>query len=246
MNYRVLLLACTVTILGSCGSTKGLIAEDFNLTLDKGACFGSCPVYTLSIDNEGNAIYEGKRFTDKSGIHKKKLSKQVLQKLAKQLNDSNFFSFLEQYRSDIADLPLIEVSHTNKGLSKSVKGKNTRPKSLIEIQKSLEDIANQDGWIAVEPALSSTQEEEPEEEEEEKEVIEREIIIKFKSNTIVSRWMAGYREYQMYVQKPLTADKKTWIVQYNPKLIDPTILLQKVQNDSGVESAEFNTKSESR
>jgi len=247
MNIR-LLSGLMILFLISCGSTKNLINEDFNVMMHKGACFGSCPVYTLTIDNQGNATYDGERFTEKVGKHKMKIKKSELQAIAKQLSDMNFFALSEDYKSDVADLPLVNISHTNKGLSKMVKGKDRRPESLLELQSLLEKVAQTEGWKSLEPAADLTQKEEEEEEteEEDKEVIERELIIQFKPGTIISRWMREFREYQMYVQKPLTQDKKTWIVQYNTSLISPQVMLHKVQGHKGVESAEFNTKASLR
>ncbi len=243
---RILILLVGI-LLTACATSKVAVSEDFHIQMDKGACFGSCPVYTLDIDNTGNAVYNGKRFTSKAGIHKYKLSNTQMAEIVTMLDKINFFAFHENFKSDIADLPTVKISHTNRGLSKTVTGKDNRPKPILELQKLLETIVNDDeGWVAVEQPKKSTDEVEEEVEEEEQPIIEREFIIKFKQGTIISRWMRNYREYQMYVQKPLTDDKKTWIVQFNTKLINPQMLLHKVQSDPGVESAEFNRKTETR
>jgi hypothetical protein len=243
---RILILLVGI-LLTACGTKKIAVSDDFHIKMDKGACFGSCPVYTLEIDNNGNAVYDGRRFTQKSGKHKHKLSADQMGELSELLERINFFALQDSYRSDIADLPTVAISHTNKGLSKTVSGKDSRPKPILELQKLLENIVNQEGWVAMETTQKSKEEvEEEEEETEEPEIIEREIIIKFSSGTIISRWMKGYKEYQMYVKKPLDDNKRTWIVQYNPKLVSPQVLLHKVQSDPGVDSAEFNTKTEAR
>ncbi len=242
MNMRLLTGLLILTVI-SCSTTKNLINEDFQVNMHKGACFGSCPVYTLNIDNEGNAIYDGERFTEKVGKHKMKIKKSELEAIAKKLAEVNFFALNEDYKSDVADLPLVTIAHTNKGLSKTVKGKERRPEVLLELQSMLEKIAQAEGWKSLEPPAALAEgDEAEEEEEEEKQIVERELIIQFKAGTIISRWMREFREYQMYVQKPLTQDKKTWIVQYNTKLINPQMMLHKVQAHAGVESAEFNTK----
>lgn len=246
MNIRFFFVLSVVFII-SCKSNQVAVAEDFKVVMDKGACFGSCPVYTLEIDNLGNALYDGRRFTDKPGLHKHKLTTPQFQSILDQFDKMNFFSYPEKFRSDIADLPTVSITHTNKGLTKTVSGKDNRPDELLALQRLLESFTKQDGWVSIAPIEEkNTDIAEEEEEEEEAQIIEREIIIQFKPGTIISRWMRDYREYQMYVKKPLTDDKKTWIVQYNTKLINPQVLLHKVQSDSGVASAEFNTKVESR
>ena len=245
MNIRLVFALCTLALY-SCKSNQLAVAEDFNLKMDKGACFGSCPVYSLEIDHQGNALYEGKRFTEKSGLHKYKLSKDQFKQVNDQLALMNFFALQDNFKSNVADLPTVTIAHTHKGLSKSISGKDTRPKRVLDLQKILEDIAQSDGWVSIEPIAPKNEDVVEEEEEEPAEIIEREMIIHFKPSTIISRWMKNYREYQMYVKKPLSDDKKTWVVQYNTSLINPQVLLHKVQTDPGVESAEFNTKAEAR
>lgn len=245
MKLTLLLSICSLAIF-ACKSNQVAVAEDFNLKMDKGACFGSCPVYSLEIDHQGNAIYDGKRFTEKSGMYKYKLTKDQFKQVTDQLELMNFFALQDNFKSDVADLPTVTIAHTHRGLKKSISGKDTRPKRVLDLQKILEDIAKSEGWVSLEPIKPKSEDVVEEEEEEEAEIIEREMIIHFKPSTIISRWMRNYREYQMYVKKPLSDDKKTWIVQYNTNLINPQILLHKVQTDPGVESAEFNTKAEAR
>jgi len=247
MNFRLYISLIALAIIG-CKSNQVAVDKDFSLSMNKGACFGSCPVYSIQIDHVGNMVYDGKRFTEKSGMHKNKLSKVEFQSVIDQLAKMNFFALPENYKSGIADLPSVTIAHTHRGLSKSVTGKDTRPALLKELQQLIETFAQKDGWVSIEPIAPENTDvvEEEKEDEEEAQIIERELIIQFKPGTIISRWMRDYREYQMYVKKPLSNDKKTWIVQYNTKLINPQVLLHKIQSDSGVASAEFNTKAEMR
>ena len=42
--------------------------DDLNLTLTRTACFGACPVYTLSISPDGSTRFKGVAFTDIEGV----------------------------------------------------------------------------------------------------------------------------------------------------------------------------------
>ena len=112
----------------------------------------------------------------------------------------------------------------------------------------MEGFAQKDGWVSMIPLAPESEDiaEEEAEDEEEKQIIERELIIHFKPGIIVSLWMRYYREYQMYAKKTLPNDKKTWVVQYNTKLINPQVLFHEIQSDSGAASSEFNMKAEMR
>ncbi len=45
------------------------LAEVSYVSIYQGACFGTCPVYTLAIDGEGAADYDGKQFAPYQGLH---------------------------------------------------------------------------------------------------------------------------------------------------------------------------------
>jgi len=50
----VLMLFFTTSIgIISCGSQKKLAGDSLAIFFQKGGCFGSCPVYTMSIDQDG-------------------------------------------------------------------------------------------------------------------------------------------------------------------------------------------------
>lgn len=225
-----------ILCLVSCASQKSMIGDNFLVGLQKGACFGSCPVYTLAIDKTGLAQFDGQRFTDKIGKHQLQLDKSQLQNIAIAFNTADLNSFKSEYKSNTTDLPEINISYKNTDIEKSIVGKDNRPEEVLALQTMLEDIVESDGWISLEPLA------EEKEEEEEKVHIEREIIVEFASGTIISRWLRQFKEFEMYVKKPLSDDRKTWIVQYDKSLINPQVMLHKVQSAKGVVSAQFNTK----
>jgi len=80
----------------------------------------------------------------------------------------------------------------------------------------------------------------------EKNLIKNEIIIKFKHGTFISKWMKKFKEYSLYVQKPLDDSRYTWLTHFNEKKIDPERLLSQIKQDPSVENAEFNKKVEKR
>jgi len=226
-----------ILCLVSCASQKSMIGDNFLVGLQKGACFGSCPVYTLEIDKTGMAQFDGQRFTDKIGKHQLLLDKAQLQKIANAFNTAALESFKSEYKSNSSDLPEINLSFKNTGIDKTIIGKDNRPEEVLALQTMLEEIVESEGWISLEPLAA-----EQKEEEEEEVKIEREIIVEFASGTIISRWLKQFKEFEMYVKKPITEDRKTWIVQYDKSLINPQVMLHKVQSAKGVVSAQFNTK----
>src|ERR1041385_8201332 len=49
-------------------------SNDDQITLERTACFGTCPMYKLTIDSDGTVTFNGERFTKTTGIAKGKIS----------------------------------------------------------------------------------------------------------------------------------------------------------------------------
>lgn len=227
-------------LLFSCGTKKALIGDNFNVTMQKGSCFGSCPVYTLSIDSKGYALFEGERFTDKIGKHGMQLDPKQFQTIANAFSAANLPAFEDDYPSQIADLPSTTLAYINSSINKRITGKRERPQKVKDLQSMLEDIAQADGWQSLEP------EEDIAEKVKEEDLIKNEIIIKFVPGTFISKWMKQFKDYSLYVQKPLDDTRMIWLTHFNDRKIDPERLLSQIKQDPAVESAEFNKKVEKR
>lgn len=239
-NMRILSAIILAFLLTSCGSKKAVIGEDFNITMQKGSCFGSCPVYTITIDKKGYAIYDGERFTDKIGKHGMQIAPDKFQAIAQAFGDAGLASFDDDYPSNIADLPSATIAYVNNSFSKRITGKVERPQKVKDLQAMLEELAQMDAWISLEPK------EELVEKVDEKDLIKNEIIIKFAPGTFISKWMKQFKDYSLYVQKPLDDARTTWLTHFNDKKIDPERLLAQIKQDPAVENAEFNKKVEKR
>lgn len=243
--YKLGIIILVAFALG-CSSKKALIGEDLSISMAKGACFGSCPVYDIKVDHTGKAIYNGERFTSKVGKHSLQLTKAEFESLVTAFEAADLSKYKDMYESEIADLPTIKIGYTNNGKSKSVKGKHERPEKIKDLQALLEKIVDSDQWISLEP-VSSTEEEVAEEEVVEEEVIIKEqLIIKFKPGTIISRWLKEYRSNKLYVNKPLDPERTTWLVNFDSSTVEPQALLDEIAGDPAVESVEFNKEVKNR
>ena len=107
------------------------------IVLSKGACFGECPVYTLTIYNTGLMKFNGVRFTKMDGKHEKKLSEEAYIALVKNFDDVDLWKYDDVYDMQIADLPTTSISYSSKEKTKSVKGKADRPEKILELENAL-------------------------------------------------------------------------------------------------------------
>lgn len=140
---RKLIIAIGALALTACASKK--IGEfnpdsDFDIFVDSGYCFGDCPVYTLKVNQDGQAIYDGSQFTELRGKHTRELSKSEMDSLKLILTENNFFELDSAYNNPYAtDMQTFIVSVDIKdGDSHRVMGRVDPPQELLNIQAFIE------------------------------------------------------------------------------------------------------------
>jgi hypothetical protein len=88
--------------------TQGKTVKDDSglfLTLEKTACFGTCPIYSLLIFQDGTAIYEGRRFVSDSGSFKINFTPEQLNAIKAKAEEIKYFELEDKYDSPVTDFP---------------------------------------------------------------------------------------------------------------------------------------------
>ena len=62
------------------------------ISLERTACFGSCPVYEITVDASGEVQFDGKNFVREKGRHRGTISPDDFARLVKKIEQINFFS----------------------------------------------------------------------------------------------------------------------------------------------------------
>lgn len=101
--------------------------------LIKGGCYGTCPIYSISIDENRQIKYEGKRFVDAIGTYNWIMNKKDFNTL-NALIDKNFNSDFKQ-NIEVQDLPLTELNIKN---TYQIKFKGNCPKEFKTELKQIE------------------------------------------------------------------------------------------------------------
>jgi hypothetical protein len=73
-------------------ANRGIIMFEY-IKLQRTMCYGTCPVYSVTVDNEGNVNYHGEMFVYKSGEQHWKISKKKVEQLNNLIEDFGFKSF---------------------------------------------------------------------------------------------------------------------------------------------------------
>lgn len=78
-------------------SRKEIDPRQIVITLERTACFGSCPSYRVTITGSGEVEYEGRSLVKIVGIRKGTLEKQEVLKLVDELLRAHFFDAASEY-----------------------------------------------------------------------------------------------------------------------------------------------------
>lgn len=128
---------------------------DFQVTLERGPCFGTCPVYFLSVLANGTVGYEGRQFVAVEGSQTATLSHEKFLRLVQAVLEADFFDLADTYTVSATDLPSITTTVTMNGMVKSVyhygvgcgTDLDTAPPGLCALEALLEDIPVSNGWV---------------------------------------------------------------------------------------------------
>ena len=125
------------SILLSCGLTKKANPSEIELiiSLQRTACFGTCPIYKIEIFADGSGIYTGTRFVENIGVTKFNLSETQLNLILTQAEAIGFTNMKEEYSEPISDLPTTFIQIKDK----KIRDYTGAPKTL----KNLENLIDQ-------------------------------------------------------------------------------------------------------
>lgn len=107
--------------------------ETLLFEMQKGGCYGTCPIYTLSLHNDRLVKYNGKRFTEHQGVYEWYLSKKDFQKINSILTESFNSDF--NHNLEVQDLPMTRLNIKN---TYEVKFKGRCPKEFKSDLKEIE------------------------------------------------------------------------------------------------------------
>jgi hypothetical protein len=201
--------------------------------LEKGPCYGRCPVFTLTLYDNNIAIYEGKRFTDKEGTWMRKLDKGEIASLREKFRVADFFNLPRVYPSRIPDMATVTITYHEEGRSWTVMGKEGRPEAVLGLEQDLDNIANTGSWVV---QAGSSAEVAP----------NNEIIVQLHPETQVPVWLEKYVAFEVDAVKKLTPQANNWLIVFNASKISAEELLRQLQTDPDVLGAQINLPLEPR
>lgn len=129
------------------------------ITLERTACFGTCPMYKVTITSDGTVTFNGERFTKTAGVAKGKISPNDFRQLVAEFEKINYFSLPDAYAPGtpvcpqrITDMPSANTSIKLNGKMKSVAhyhgcGDAGALAKLTALEKRIDEVASTQKWI---------------------------------------------------------------------------------------------------
>lgn len=155
---KLFISAIILLIAGQCNTSKKMQAiipanqnslSGVKIAYQTSACFGRCPVYTLTIDGSTmQMLYSGTANTDRMGIYQKPVSASELNELVSEFEKADFCQLEDKYLGNVVDFPSKYTSYECNGKTKKIQDRSGAPEKLNQLEKKLQEIAeNKDGWV---------------------------------------------------------------------------------------------------
>ena len=116
---------------------------DVEITLERTACYGTCPIYTISISGDGSVTYRGEQFVKTIGVQKYNISSGDVEELVALIYQKSFFSLRDRYEIGATDMPTVITTVRVGDQIKSVENYGRAgPAQLHEIEQKIDELSN--------------------------------------------------------------------------------------------------------
>ena len=134
-------------------STSVPLQGPIAITLERTACFGFCPVYSVTLRDDGTVSYQGKQHVKVSGTHTWKIDPAAVRALAKEMQDAGFFALQDEYRAMVTDHPTVHTTLSAGGRTKKVTNYVAGPQVLKDFEARIDQVAGTQKYVKGEDKL---------------------------------------------------------------------------------------------
>lgn len=126
------------------------------VSLERTPCFGTCPVYRVTVSKSGAVRFTGKHHVAHKGEATATIPAARVDSLLKELDAGGYFGFADLYVMDApacgqyaTDSPTVITSVSQGGRSKTIRhdyGCFAAPAELARLERLIDDVAGTDRW----------------------------------------------------------------------------------------------------
>lgn len=138
--------------LAACAPTQSQAEEGpVLITLTRGVCFGFCPAYRVSINEDGEVVYHGERFVNVRGEQRAQIPRADVERLLERFEAVGFEELRDEYRAHVTDLPTYTITLERNGQTKRVLDYGGisagMPRAVRELQDEIDRVAGTARWV---------------------------------------------------------------------------------------------------
>ena len=132
-------------------------AAEGHLSLERRPCFGTCPVYTVTLERSGAVIFEGRRFVADTGTHTASIPAARADSLFRALDAAGWFALADRYSMGepgcehfATDLPSVITEVRMDGRVKRVEhdhGCTDAPAALDQLERRIDEVTDVGKWV---------------------------------------------------------------------------------------------------
>jgi len=131
--------------------------ENAEITLERTACFGPCPVYTVTVYGSGQVIYEGDRYVGVTGEAEFEVDQASVRELVDAFYAMRFFDLEDDYNDifgmRLTDMPNYYISISVDGQYKRIHDYYGSPPGLRDLEDFIDEVANTAQWVESEEPI---------------------------------------------------------------------------------------------
>jgi hypothetical protein len=138
-------------------SGEGVAAAEDYLALERGSCFGTCPVYRVTLTRSGAVTFKGRRFVADSGTSYDSIPAPRADSLFRRLEAAGWSGFAGRYAMGepgcgrfATDLPTVATEVSLGGSLKRVEhdhGCQDAPEALDRLEQEIDSVAGVARWV---------------------------------------------------------------------------------------------------
>ncbi len=236
----VILLVGSLLFLASCSTTQKVLTQEEVATLpkvleySKGGCKGKCPIFDLTVYENGWMIFNGKAWTKQEGKATGQLTKEEFTQLQADCQKADMWSKKAEYGMNIMDAPTTTIHLYEKNRDKQVQWRIRAPEELPTLSNKIMKIIIDRGWI--EGLKKDTAARLP------TGAITDEIIVQFKEKIDANQWCTQYALYGLNVKRTLSTMTPLYLLKFDAERTPPNKMLAIIKRSKKVASAEFNKR----
>jgi hypothetical protein len=153
MNKLKLIILLSLVVVGVTAVSAQDSGAGAAITLERTACFGTCPVYTVTILQDGTVIYNGGDFVTVTGEQTSQIDPETVAQMVGAFEAAGYFDWDQSYlNQSVTDLPTVTTSVTRDGETHQIVhylGDATAPLALSYLEQWIDDMANTVLWTGV-------------------------------------------------------------------------------------------------